>query len=88
MIAGGGLVIAAWPGFPGESQSRRAWILNIYTDPDFRRRGIAKRITQEIVEWGRTEGFSSVSLHASRGGRALYEALGFQFTNEMRLNLQ
>lgn len=87
VVAGGGLVIAAWPGFPREAKPRRAWILNIYTDPDFRRRGIAKRITQHIVEWCRDEGFSSVSLHASEDGRPLYEALGFQPTNEMRLKL-
>ena len=88
VVAGGGLVIASWPGFPGEATARRAWILNVYTDRDFRRRGIAKRITQEIIEWCRAEGFSSVSLHASDDGRALYETLGFQPTNEMRLKLR
>ena len=87
IVAGGGLVIAQWPGFPDESKPRRAWILNIYTDPDFRRRGIARRITQEIVEWCRADGFPSVSLHASDDGRPLYETLGFQPTNEMRLKL-
>ena len=87
VVAGGGLVIVRWPGFPLEPEPRRAWILNIYTDPDFRRRGLATRITKEIVDWCRAAGFASVSLHASDDGRPLYQALGFQPTNEMRLQL-
>ncbi|HTP88129.1 MAG TPA: GNAT family N-acetyltransferase [Bryobacteraceae bacterium] len=85
VIAGGGLLIAAWPGFPGERQSRRAWILNMYTEPAHRRRGIAKQIVQMIVDVCRVEGFTAVALHASNDGRPLYESLGFRPTNEMRL---
>jgi GNAT superfamily N-acetyltransferase len=88
VVAGGGVVIAAWPGHPGASQPRRAWILNMYTEPEFRRRGIARRLMEIMIEWCRAEGFSSVSLHASNEGRPLYEAIGFKATNEMRLNLR
>lgn len=88
IVAGGGVVIAPWPGFPGEDRARRAWILNIYTDLDYRRRGIAKQITETIIDWCRSEGFATVSLHASQQGRPLYESLGFQPTNEMRLKLR
>jgi len=88
VVAGGGVVIAQWPGFPGEDRPRRAWILNIYTDLDYRRRGTAKQITETIIDWCRSEGFATVSLHASREGRPLYETLGFQPTNEMRLKLR
>jgi hypothetical protein len=31
---------------------------------------------------------SSLNLHASDGGRALYESLGFAPTNEMRIDLR
>ncbi len=85
VVGGGGLLIAAWPGFPGEKQSRRAWILNMYTEPAYRRQGIAKRLVETMIEWCRAEGFTAVALHASKEGRALYEALGFTPTNEMRL---
>jgi GNAT superfamily N-acetyltransferase len=87
VVAGGGIVVAHWPGHPGCSQPRRAWILNMYTEPDFRRRGIARRLMQTMVEWCRVEGFPFVSLHASNEGRLLYEAMGFVPTNEMRLDL-
>jgi len=87
ILAGGGIVIADWPGFPGESLAKRAWILNMYTEPAARRRGIAKQLLQTMLDWSRANGFRTVSLHASPAGRPLYEFLGFQPTNEMRLPL-
>lgn len=87
VVAGGGIVIASWPGYPGESLAKRAWILNMYTEPEARRRGLAKQLLQTMLDWCRAEGLRTVSLHASPAGRALYESLGFQPTNEMRLNL-
>ena len=88
VVAGGGIVIADWPGYPGESLAKRAWILNMYTEPEARRHGIAKQLLQTMLDWCRREGFRTVSLHASAAGRPLYESLGFQPTNEMRLTLR
>jgi GNAT superfamily N-acetyltransferase len=88
VVAGGGIVIADWPGFPGERHARRAWILNMYTEPVARRQGLARRLLDTMVEWCRKQGFGSVSLHASEFGRPLYESLGFAPTNEMRLTLR
>lgn len=87
VVGGGGIVIADWPGHPGEKHARRAWILNMYTEPGLRRRGIARRLMKLMIAWCRAEGFTSVSLHASKDGRPIYEALGFRPTNEMRLSL-
>lgn len=87
VLAGGGIVIAHWPGHPSETHARRAWILNMYTEPDVRGQGIARQILAEILQWSRQQGFSAISLHASDAGRSLYESLGFQPTNEMRLKL-
>ena len=87
VIAGGGIVIADWPGYPGETLAKRAWILNMYTEPEARLRGVAKQILQTMLDWCRHRGFRTVSLHASPAGRPLYESLGFQPTNEMRLTL-
>jgi GNAT superfamily N-acetyltransferase len=87
VIAGGGIVLAAWPGFPGETHAKRAWILNMYTEPHARRRGIARRLVLTMAEWCRAEGLRSVWLHASHAGRPVYESLGFRPTNEMKLTL-
>lgn len=88
VVGGGGIVIADWPGYPGENHAKRAWILNMYTEPEVRRCGVAKRLIQAMVKWCRGEGYRSVSLHASEAGRPLYEGMGFQPTNEMSLKLR
>lgn len=88
VIGGGGIVVADWPGNPGENHSKRVWVLNMYTEPRARRHGVARRLMQQMVEWCRREGYVSVSLHASEWGRPLYESMGFQPTNEMSLKLR
>jgi GNAT superfamily N-acetyltransferase len=87
VIAGGGIVVADWPGYPGETLAKRAWILNMYTEPEARRHGIAKKLLEVMLDWCRSKGLRTVSLHASPVGRPLYQSLGFQPTNEMRITL-
>jgi len=88
VVGGGGIVIAAWPGFPGETHAKRAWILNMYTELAARHCGVARRLMQAMIAWCQSEGYRSVSLHASEAGRTLYETMGFQASNEMRLRLK
>jgi GNAT superfamily N-acetyltransferase len=88
VVAGGAVVISPWPAHPHDLDCRRATILNVYTDPDYRRRGIARQLMQTIIDWCKREGFARVTLHASDEGRHLYESLGFEPSNEMRLNLR
>ncbi len=88
IIAGGAVLVTAWPAHPYDLECRRATILNVYTDPAYRRRGLARRLMQTMIAWCKREGFARVSLHASDDGRHLYESLGFEASNEMRLNLR
>jgi GNAT superfamily N-acetyltransferase len=88
VIGGGGIVLARWPGYPGETLAQRAWILNMYTEPEARGCGVAKSLVQTMISWCRDHGYNSVSLHASDAGRPIYESFGFLPTNEMRLKLR
>ena len=88
VVAGGAIVISPWPAHPYDQECRRATILNVYTHPEYRRRGIARRLMQTMIDWCRREGFVRVSLHASKDGRSLYESLGFEIGNEMVLKLR
>jgi GNAT superfamily N-acetyltransferase len=88
VVAGGAVVISPWPAHPYDLECRRATILNVYTDPEYRRRGIARTLMQTIIAWCQREGFARVTLHASDDGRHLYESLGFEPSNEMRLKLR
>ncbi len=87
-IAGGAVNISPWPPHPYDLEYRRATILNVYTDPAYRRQGVARRLMRTMIEWCRLEGFARVTLHASDDGRHLYESLGFETSNEMRLTLR
>jgi GNAT superfamily N-acetyltransferase len=87
VVGGGGIVLVPWAGYPGERYAARVWILNMYTEPNARRRGIAKKLVTIMIDWCRAEGFGSVSLHASTAGRLVYEPLGFLPSNEMKLSL-
>jgi len=87
-VAGGAVIISPWPAHPYDLECRRATILNVYTDPEYLRRGIARKLMQTIIAWCQREGFARVTLHASDDGRHLYESLGFESSNEIRLNLR
>jgi len=88
VVAGAGITIVEWPGSPDDPAPRRGWIQNVYTEPEFRRQGLARRLMDTAMEWCRAEGFASISLHASVFGRPLYEEMGFEQTNELRLRLK
>ena len=88
IVGGGAVVISPWPAHPYDLECRRATILNVYTYREFRRRGIARCVMNTMIEWCRQENFSRVSLHASEDGRSLYESLGFEGGNEMKLKLR
>ncbi len=85
VAGGGGVLLCPWPANPHDPCTQRAVILNVYTEAEFRRRGIARQIMLTILEWINRQGFRAVNLHASAEGRTLYEKLGFEPTNEMRL---
>ena len=85
VAAGGGVLLCPWPANPRDPCTELAVILNVYTEPEFRKRGIAWQVMLAIVAWLKQKGFRSANLHASDEGRRLYEKLGFETTNEMRL---
>jgi GNAT superfamily N-acetyltransferase len=87
VVASAGLWLMDWPPHMVGSGTRRGYILNVYTEREFRRRGLSRRLMEVIVEWCRGNGIDTVVLHASSAGRALYESLGFTATNEMRIML-
>src|SRR5215467_8786688 len=47
VVAGGGVAIVHWPGSPDFPETRRGWILNVYTDPEYRNRGVARKVMDE-----------------------------------------
>lgn len=87
VVAGGGIVSLEFQSHPRDPVPRRSWVVNMFTEPEHRRRGLARRLMQTMLEWCRASGMKTLYLHASDEGRALYESLGFAATNEMRIGL-
>lgn len=64
----------------------KAYIMNMYTAPGYRRRGIAYHTLDLLVREARERGIRAVSLEATNMGRPLYEKYGFvNMKDEMEL---
>ncbi len=73
------------PGWTGSRRTgRHAIVLNVFTEPEWRRQGLAELLMRQVITWAREEQLDRLVLHAAPQARPLYERLGFQGTNEMR----
>lgn len=63
-----------------------AIVLNVYVEPNWRRRGVAEALMRALLNALDARGIRRVVLHASQEGRRLYQRLGFEPTNEMLLS--
>ena len=64
----------------------KAYIMNMYTHPDYRRRGIAYKMLDILVNEAKSKGINAISLETTEMGRPVYEKYSFvQMKNEMEL---
>jgi len=77
VVAAIGLVIHSVPPSPHNPDGREAYIMNLFTRPEVRRRGIARRLMRHVLDVVQSEGTYKVRLYATPDGRPLYESLGF-----------
>ena len=78
IAGGGGITILPWPPGPRYVGDRLAFVYNVYTEPAHRRRGLARLIMDTIHDWCRNNGITSMALNASRDGKPLYQAMGYE----------
>lgn len=66
----------------------KAYIMNMYTNPAYRRQGIAFMTLDMLVQDAKKRGITQISLEATDMGRPLYEKYGFVPMNaEMELGI-
>ena len=65
-------------------EGRHAIVVNVFTEPEWRRQGLAAMLLNRIIQWAREQKLDELILHSSTEGRSLYERLGFVATTEMR----
>jgi GNAT superfamily N-acetyltransferase len=87
IVSGAGLTVVPWPPGPGDDNDRAVFVYNVFTEPAFRRRGLARMLMTTIHDWCHENRIATVRLHASTQGRCVYESLGYSGTNEMMLRL-
>lgn len=82
-VASIGLVIHSVPPSPGNLTGRVGYIMNLVTDPAFRRQGIARALMEHVLSVLSAEGVLVATLHATPDGRPLYERLGFAIDGQI-----
>jgi GNAT superfamily N-acetyltransferase len=86
VVAGLGMMVIDWPPHPSHpTDDRRAYILNVFVEPEHRRKGLAKQLMALAEEKARQLGLRYAILNSTRQGRPLYEALGWGPTSEMAI---
>lgn len=66
---------------------KKAYIMNMYTKPEYRRRGIAYKMLDLLIAEAKNRGVFAISLEATDMGKPLYEKYGFvKMNDEMELS--
>ena len=73
----GGMSIQCRPGSFRLPNGKSGYIMNMYTIPAYRRRGIALSVLDKLVEIGRQSGIKLFDLNATEEGEPVYIKYGF-----------
>lgn len=67
---------------PGHPTGMRAHLMNVYTAPAYRRRGLARRLLATLQAMAAGRGVTEITLDATDEGRRLYESMGYRASDE------
>ncbi len=88
IIGTSGMSFVEKPPYFGCTSGRLGLLSSMYTNPDYRRMGIAKELLTKVVEEARAYGCGAVHITASDMGVKLYTAYGFKYNgNFMQYDL-
>jgi len=71
------LIITDKPANPKFIEGKTGTLMNVFTYPEFRRKGLAKQLIKEIVKEAKERGVGYIDLMATDAGYGLYKHLGF-----------
>jgi GNAT superfamily N-acetyltransferase len=78
IVATSGLSFNTVPPSYGNHTGKEAYIMNMYTIPEYRRKGIARNLFVKTLEEAKKRGVGKIRLHATEKGRPLYLKYGFE----------
>lgn len=76
-IATGGIQFISFPPSYSNPTGIRGYILNMYTRPESRGRGLAKQLVERLVEEAHERNVHHIFLISSPMGKPLYKRIGF-----------
>jgi GNAT superfamily N-acetyltransferase len=82
------LIILERPANPAFITGKTGTILNVFTYPEYRRRGISTGVMSFLIDEAKRYGLSSLELAATQDGEPLYKKLGFNKTKYTPMRLQ
>ncbi len=89
VIATSGMVVWRVPArYHGVESGRLGYILNMYTVPEARRKGICSRLLEKLIDEAKSLGLTYVHLHASEDGVNIYRKAGFVEPDQIELRLR
>ena len=76
----GSLAMHLFPRLPSPASptGEEGYVVNVYTLPDWRRRGVGSALMEALLEESRRLHLCRLRLHATWEGRKLYERFGFR----------
>ena len=78
IIATSGMVVWQIPArYGGVESGKLGYLLNFYTVPEARRKGIGTRLLNELIKEAKSLGLKDLRLHASKDGINIYRKAGF-----------
>jgi len=81
IIATSGVCFYTLPPNYSNPSGRTAYITNMYTKPEYRRRGIAAELLDMVIEEAKIRGYKIIRLHTSEYGKSIYLKAGFADTD-------
>jgi GNAT superfamily N-acetyltransferase len=88
-VGTGGMVLWQMPGrYGGLETGRLGYVLNMYTVPEARRKGVCTRLLKELTGEAKSLGLKYLHLHASEYGVNIYRKAGFVEPERIELMLK
>ena len=88
IIACGFLLVIEKPANPSFIHGKVGTVLNVYTKPEYRRQGAAKKLLEQMLLEARNMGLDYVELKSTEAGYFLYKSLGFEEVHSKYHNMQ
>lgn len=76
------MVVRQHPGSFKNASGRVGYLMNMYTRPAYRRRGICKQLLNLLTEDARLLGITAFELHATPDGEFVFKQEGFKLHGE------